>query len=84
MYNSFSRPRPRKNQDVLPETELRGRGPQLLDLLLVSGFDALVVNHKQRVRRHVGWERRECRGTHQVCVGEDCKDVNIISTARSS
>jgi hypothetical protein len=36
------------------------------------------------VRRHVGWERRECRGTHQVCVGEDCKDVNIISTARSS
>ena len=46
---------------ALPEPQLRRSFPQLVDLLLISGLDQLVVNDQQRAGRDVIWEGRVCR-----------------------
>ena len=42
--------------DLLPETELGCRFPELLDFFRVPLLDELIVNYEQRVGWHIIWE----------------------------
>ncbi len=42
--------------DLLPEAELGGGLPELVELFLVTGLEQHIVDDEQRVRRHVGGE----------------------------
>ena len=45
---------------LLPEPELPSGVPEPVHLLFISGLDQLVVDHEERIRRHVIREWRKC------------------------
>ena len=74
---------------ALPEPQLRRSFPQLVDLLLISGLDQLVVNDQQRAGRDVIWEGRVCRESrHIVCRKVELNDapyrVDLCSCSQRS
>lgn len=43
----------------LPKTQFRRSSPELINFLLVAGFDQGIVHNGQRMGRNIFWERRE-------------------------